>query len=102
MLGNDKRDAKIGPVRPSGLTPFRKTTFRGIPVGNQLPASPWGGNFPTKVGMNRRSALEHWLKNRFPRTRGVGSSFVRKLKYAALSARRFPRESGDESKNREK
>lgn len=30
--------------------------------------------FPTHVGMNRCVALERWLKNRFPRSRGVGSS----------------------------
>ena len=82
LLGNDLTAARIEVVKPPGLTPFRKTAFSGIPVGNQLPTSPWGGNFPAKVGMNRCVALEHWLKNRFPRSRGVGSSFIRKPKYA--------------------
>jgi hypothetical protein len=50
LLGNDLTGAKIGTVKPSGLTPFRKTAFSGIPVGNQLPTSPWGGNIPRESG----------------------------------------------------
>ena len=76
LLGNDLTGAKIGGVRPPGLTPFRKTAFSGIPVGNQLPPLPGVEIFPAKAGMNQLSELEHWLKNRFPRSRGVGSNFV--------------------------
>ena len=50
LLGNDLTGAKIEGVKPPGLTPFRKTAFSGIPVGNQLPTSPWGGNIPRESG----------------------------------------------------